>query len=162
MNEAANKERKDKNKGGKDKNKNDIQKDNDNNIDTNIDNNIDSNINNNINNNIDNNINNDIDTNIDKDIDTDMDQNINKERKPRKYPKNSTKAAVTVSNNQKLEGILAGETEKKKVPQYLHLKPEIVEVLDKYAGKNKKGRGSQKSELVNLILEDFFKQRGDL
>jgi len=65
-------------------------------------------------------------------------------------------------NNSKLDSLLSGKIEKKKKPQYVYLDPEVVKLLDKYGGVKKKGRSSKKSELINEILKEFFRQRGDL
>jgi hypothetical protein len=64
--------------------------------------------------------------------------------------------------NSKLDMILAGKDEDKKIPQYVYLEPAVVKLLDKYGGVKKKGRSSKKSELINEILKEFFQKRGDL
>lgn len=91
---------------------------------------------------------------IKEDIENNINKNINKDS-----ANNIEKDSV---NNSKLDSLLSGKTEKKKKPQYIYLEPEVVKLLDKYGGVKKKGRSSKKSELINEILKEFFRQRGDL
>jgi hypothetical protein len=111
-------------------------------------------IKNDIKNDIKSNITNDIKNEGSKDIRNDNEYNINN-----KIKKDSSK---NIKNNSKLENLLSGKEDKKKKPQYIYLEPEIVKLLDKYGGVKKKGRSSKKSELINEILKEFFRQRGDL
>ncbi|MBH0167165.1 hypothetical protein IHV12_19760 [Fictibacillus sp. 7GRE50] len=67
-----------------------------------------------------------------------------------------------IETNSKLDMILSGKDENKKIPQYVYLEPAIVRLLDKYGSVKKKGRSSKKSELINEILKEFFRKRGDL
>jgi len=108
---------------------------------------------------------NDIENNIvndsKNDINNDIKNNINEDSK--KIIQGALGIDESkVDENDKLAKLLSGKTENKRKPQYIYLDSDIVKLLDKYGGVKKKGRSSKKSELVNEILRQFFKERGDL
>lgn len=70
-----------------------------------------------------------------------------------------TEEVSTEANEKtKLEKLMEGKVIEKE-PQYLYIEKDIVKVLNKVGGVNRKGRGSKKSAIVNEILREYFTEQ---